>query len=373
MTEGAHRKAVRFPYLEDASSTLLEVLRRGMDGGAFDAVLAPMKVPGGDGYAHILIKDRELLERAVPLPPIIPKAAGKAVSSLTRRGKSDLKVAVVLRPCEMRGTVELLKLGQVDLANLTFITLDCPGALPLQDFALDPKGEGSKFAETESSGDDGNVRPICRICVNMSLETADLHLGLKDLHEGTVPLISQSEKGDRLLEKLALPTGAELSRWEVRVNETTARRARQREEWRRGFAPQMRGTDNLLKALSTCISCHNCMRACPVCYCRLCYFDSERLRHEPSDYLDRARRKGALRFPPDMMLFHLGRMNHIGLTCVSCGMCEDACPAGIPIAQIFSLISEKAQRTFEYAPGKDAADPLPLMVYREQELEEEKE
>ena len=367
------RKSVSVPFKDDASSTLKEVLRQGMGRGVFDATLVPMPVPGGDGYAHILIKDRGLLERAVPLPPVIPKASGKAVVSLTRRGKGDLKIAVVLRPCEMRGTVELIKLGQVDPTNLTFITMDCPGALPLKDFATDPNGQRRKFAETESFDDDRHTRPICRICANMSLGTADLHLGLKAMRDGTVPLVSQSEKGQRLLDTLGSTTSEDLEDWDRTVSAATSRRAKQRTEWHESFAPKVQGTDNLLHSLSTCINCHNCMRACPVCYCRLCYFDSEHLRHEPSDYLDQARRKGALRFPPDMMLFHLGRMNHIGLTCVSCGMCEDACPAGIPIAQMFSLVSERAQRTFDYSPGRDASDPLPLMVYREQELEEEKE
>ncbi|MDD1770204.1 MAG: hypothetical protein LUO79_03875 [Methanomassiliicoccales archaeon] len=366
------RKSASFHFNGDASSTLREVLREGMIGGIFDAVLVPVPVPGGDGYAHILIKDRRLLERAVPLPPIIPKASGKAVVSLTRRGKGDLKVAIVLRPCEMRGAVELIKLGQIEPTNLTFITMDCPGALPLQDFAGDHEGQKRRFAETESFDDDRHVRPICRICVNMSLGAADLHLGLKARTANAVPLISQSEKGQRLLDAIG-STSRELSDWDRKVDKAASRRVKQRGEWHESFAPKVQGTDNLLNALSTCINCHNCMRACPVCYCRLCYFDSEHLRHEPSDYLAQARRKGGLRFPPDMMLFHLGRMNHIGLTCVSCGMCEDACPAGIPIAQMFSLVSERAQRTFDYSPGRDASDPLPLMVYREQELEEEKE
>jgi len=243
----------------------------------------------------------------------------------------------------------------------------------LQDFANDPDGETCKFAETEPFDDDRNVRPICPVCINMSLATADLHLGLKAKKDGSVPLISQTEKGKALLDALGTAVGEELSEWKQKVEATTSRREAQRAEWHASFGPTVQGSDNLLNALSTCINCHNCMRACPVCYCRLCYFDSEHLRHEPGDYIDQARRKGALRFPPDMILFHLGRMSHIGLTCVSCGMCEDACPAGIPIAQMFSLVSERAQRTFEYKPGRDVADPLPLMVYREQELEEDKE
>ncbi|HUL40157.1 MAG TPA: hypothetical protein VLU38_07695, partial [Methanomassiliicoccales archaeon] len=107
------------------------------------------------------------------------------------------------------------------------------------------------------------------------------------------------------------------------------------------------------------------------CYCRQCYFDSERLKHPADDYLEQAKRKESLRFLPDMLLFHLGRMTHMSLTCVSCGMCEDACPASIPIAQIFSYVAERTQKAFDYVPGRSLSDPMPLAVYKEEELEEE--
>jgi formate dehydrogenase subunit beta len=112
------------------------------------------------------------------------------------------------------------------------------------------------------------------------------------------------------------------------------------------------------------------MRVCPVCYCRLCYFDSERLKHPADDYLDQAIKKGSLRFPSDMMLFHIGRMTHMGLMCVSCGACEDACPSSIPIARIFCHIADRTQKKFDYEPGRSIKEPLPLLVYREDEFKD---
>jgi len=60
----------------------------------------------------------------------------------------------------------------------------------------------------------------------------------------------------------------------------------------------------------------------------------------------------------------------MSLSCVSCGMCEDACPASIPVAQIFSYVSDKTQKAFEYHPGRSIGEPLPLKDYKVKELQE---
>ena len=112
------------------------------------------------------------------------------------------------------------------------------------------------------------------------------------------------------------------------------------------------------------------MSVCPICYCRQCYFDSEAMKLPPENYLLRAETKGALRFPSDTLLFHLGRMSHMSLSCISCGTCEDACPMSIPVAQIFNLVADKNQNLFDYIPGKNIEEPLPLVDYKEDELQE---
>ena len=79
---------------------------------------------------------------------------------------------------------------------------------------------------------------------------------------------------------------------------------------------------------------------------------------------------GGLRLPPETLLFHIGRMLHMSLSCVSCGACEDACPTSIPVAQVFSLVADRNQKAFEYIPGRSLDEPLPLRVYEEKEFGE---
>ena len=84
----------------------------------------------------------------------------------------------------------------------------------------------------------------------------------------------------------------------------------------------------------------------------------------------RAEAAGGLRLPPDTLLFHVGRMLHMSISCISCGACEDACPTSIPVAQIFSLVGGQNQEEFNYVPGRSVDEPLPLRVYEDREFEE---
>jgi formate dehydrogenase subunit beta len=64
-------------------------------------------------------------------------------------------------------------------------------------------------------------------------------------------------------------------------------------------------------------------------------------------------------------------MNHMSLNCVSCGACEDACPAGIPIAQIFSAVADRTQKAFGYQAGLDLEQKPPLVTFLKDELEDD--
>ena len=119
-----------------------------------------------------------------------------------------------------------------------------------------------------------------------------------------------------------------------------------------------------------CINCHNCRTVCPLCYCKECFFDSPTFEMEAEKYLGWAERRGAVRMPTDTLLFHLTRMNHMAISCVGCGMCQEACPNDIPVASIFRLVSLRVQQIFDYLPGRSLDEELPLATFREDELQE---
>jgi formate dehydrogenase subunit beta len=362
-------KGATFPAEGSVKQGVLDFIKQALSKGCFDAVLIPAKVPDSDSISYLLISDESLLKDAYPLPPIMPVQGAKAISSLTRRGKVNKKVAVVMRPCETRATAELFKLGQVDLDNIFIISIDCPGVLPLADWLKDEKKAGEAFQEMLKGGDNKVARPLCQICDKFSSTGAeDLHIGVIGAKPGSILLIPNTPKGESILDTLGIPSETDISAWKDKVEKLTEGRKGKRKEAQKELESKAKGLDKLLGALGNCINCHNCMRVCPICYCRQCFFDSEKLQFPFEDYLTRAEMSGGLKFPPETLLFHIGRMLHMSLSCVSCGQCEDNCPTGVPVSQLFSLVGDRNQEAFGYVAGRSLDEPLPLRTYEEEEF-----
>jgi formate dehydrogenase subunit beta len=365
------------PAEDGIEAALVGWLKETLNKKIFDALLIPVEVPAGDSFAHLLLQDPAILESASPLPPVMPVQGGKAISRLTMRGNGSKRIAAVVRPCEARAAIELTKLKQAHLDNLWLITMDCPGALPLSDYLEDPAAGATRFAKAwadkqhSSEWDREPMRPVCQICNHFSLHQApvsDLHVGTLGSPDGAVFIIPGSPRGERVLEDMGMPVETALDDWAKRVEEVEQAQTERRRQAHTELRETITGPERLMGVFSDCINCHNCQRACPMCYCRQCYFESAALKLPPENYLARAERKGALRFSPDTLLFHVGRASHMILSCVSCGACEDACPMDIPIAQVFSLLADRAQETLGYVAGESLEEPLPLVAYEMDEL-----
>ena len=351
-------------------NTIIDLIRKAMDKGVFDAVIIPMKVPAEDAFAYVLVKDKNLLKDSNPIPPTMFVQGAKAVSSITRLGKGNMKIAAIMRPCETRATIEIAKLGQTNLENITLISFDCPGVLPTSDFLKDPEKNIKLFDEAWKTWDDKKMRPVCQICDKSSMVSGDLHIGTHGAKKDTCFIISNNKKGDEIANKLDINLKDNIDSWQTKVKNLSEEKQKKRKKAHKDLKTKVGGIDNLVDTFSQCINCHNCMRVCPVCICRLCYFDSEKVKHPAEDYLSRAESKGSLRFLPDTTLFQMGRMMHMSLNCVSCGACEDACSMSIPVAQIFSMIADETQGLYDYVSGRNPDEPLPLVSYKEEELHE---
>ncbi len=209
-------------------------------------------------------------------------------------------------------------------------------------------------------------RDACQMCEKPHAEGADVLIELfgADLSAG-IPVTLPDEMGERLALQ---PAEAEGKRDEV-VEKLVAARTEVRDE---RFAEIQKRLDEegLDQVFASCIRCHNCMTTCPICYCKTCLFKSPIFDHEPVQYMNWARRKGAYRLPSDTMLFHLTRLNHMVLSCIGCGVCTDACPADLPVAQVFRAMGQDVQAVFEYEPGRSVDEPLPLITFQEDEWTE---
>ncbi len=368
------QKGVVISAEQGPQKAILDLLEKSLDAHSFDAVIIPAKVPAGDSFTYLLVQDKSVLKDndASPLPPIMSVQGGKALSSITRtnRTENNIKIAAIMRPCEISAAIELAKLKQVNLTNMVLISVDCPGVLPMADYLADPIKGIETYNTAVQEMDDTPMRTSCQICDKFGSAVGDLHIGILGAEKDKIFLIPTNQKGNDILSALDLAPDKAVNDWQVKVNQLTQTKQSKRDQVYQDLNPKVTGIDNLLDVFSQCINCHNCLRVCPICYCQQCYFDSENIKHPPDDYLCRAKKSGSIRFPPDILLYHVGRMMHMSYSCVGCGCCEDACPVSIPVAQIYSMIGQKTQELFDYIPGKDLEEPRPLTTYIKEELQE---
>ena len=362
-------KGIRIGSRNSVNEVIIHLLDQGLRKGILGMALVPSEVPAGDMFAYLMVKEPDLLAKVCPVPPVMAVQGGRVLRSVTMYGPTPKRSAAAMRPCEARAAVELHNLRQANLENTLLITFDCPGALSLSAYVKAPAELKETFEKAQVKWDSEPMRPVCKVCTEFSAGPADLHVAWLGMSDSPV-VVPLSQKGQDFVESLGLKADVSVEDWQRAVAQLREERLKAREDALRRWSESFSGVENLLKTLAACVNCHNCERACPICYCRQCYFDSEALKLSPTNYLRRAKRKGALRFPPDTLLFHLGRMSHMVLSCVSCGACEDACPMDIPVAQLFSLVGAQAQRSFGYRPGAELGQRVPLVEYRPEEFQE---
>ena len=347
-----------------AGEFLASLLTKGLAKG----VMALRRLPGSQRVAYSLVTKPEEALECDPLFPSMPANGGKAVSRLTLRGAVDRPVAVMMRPCEMRALVELVKLEQAHVENLILIGVVCGGVLPNRSFQAEERVDSlvEGYWNSLSKGEQPQgVRPVCEACESFVPQGVDLCWVQNGPDNGW--LEATSEKGEEILKGLELK---ELGKdpdegWIEALKE---KRLAAREKLLASTKESVSGIENLVKVFGKCIACHACSHVCPICYCKDCFFESATFEYEPASYERRLEKKGTIRMPMDTVLFHLGRMTHMATSCVGCGMCEDSCPTRIPVAQVFKTVGADLQELFEYLPGRSLQEPLPLTTFREEEF-----
>ena len=353
------------------SDSINHFLRGLLERKLVDAVLVQAELPGKSDVAPTLVTDPALLVYACPMAPVMPVSIARVVSKLTRLAPSTKKIAVVLRPCDLRALIELVKLKQASLENLLLIGLDCYGTyMPAdyREFRREMKEPVEEFLRRVKGGDETKIREACQVCEYFTPLNADMVIGLLGADiEKHLLLQAVTEKGEEVLASLNL-LEAEVEGREAAIDEVRAGRLENKKKLFDRVKKEMSGQENLANTFAACTGCYNCVEACPVCYCKECFIQSPTFEWEAEKYLDMAEKKGALRMPADTLLFHLTRLNHVGLTCTGCGLCQDACPSGIPLLALFRSVGEEVQSVFNYTPGKNPEEEPPLTVFDEDEL-----
>jgi formate dehydrogenase subunit beta len=353
-------------------ATIQSLLRKLLDEQVVDALLVPMRLPSGS-IAPMLVSDPEAMEKADPLAPVLPINAARAVANLTVTDHRE-KLGVVLRACEIRALVELVKFQQAQAGDeLLIVGIDCLGTYSVTDYqAVEDKVQLA--AELAAGATTGELDPhagmafreACQMCEQPlpDGDHVDLTIGLVGVEPGQLYL----KASDRLAEALGLESSAAPAGRQEAVEKLVAARVQARDTAFVAFRDRVNSMGGLLEEFSTCIRCHNCMINCPICYCKECIFRTATFEHESQLYYQWAARKGEVRMMPDTLLFHLTRLNHMVSSCVGCGLCTEVCPVDIPVGTVFRAVGEKVQAIFDYHPGRSLEEAAPVQEFREDEL-----
>lgn len=352
----------------DIQGALAGFLRAMLAREDIDMIFTPMRTQNR-AVAHAFVADPDILAQADPLAPVLPVNGAAQLARLTVR-EPRKRIAAVLRPCELRAFVELVKLKQASFEGVTVIGMDCLGTYPVPDFMADHIGRIPEGVESgELTPETGyRFRDACAMCeqptpgagaaIKLELIGADPYAG--------VPVILSESFADLP----GLADGREVPARAAAVERLVAARIEHRDANFAEIKEKMQSDDGLGDIFSACIHCMNCQQVCPICYCKVCVFRGQIFDHPPEKYTAWAERKGALRMPSGNMLFHLTRLTHMAVNCVGCGMCTEACPSELPVGRVFRTVGADVQAVFEYLPGQNIEEPLPLVTFREDEWNE---
>jgi formate dehydrogenase subunit beta len=362
---------------QDLLGALRSFLKAVLEREGITAVLAPWRLPMKNMLMPTLITDPQKLDEADPLSPAFAINTARVVSRLTRKASGGT-VAAVMRPCEIKAFVELVKLKQGRTEDVVVIGLDCLGAYSNRDFFRwvgdDAAASTQRFYRAVLAGsgaamDGVDLTPACKACESPTADGADISLGLYGVDTAKEILVqARTAQGEHLLAKLGLAETPEPAARPKALEKILAERAAFRKEM---FRQTCAATDTLEKLstyLANCVNCYNCRVACPVCYCRECVFVTDVFDHEPAQYLRWAKRKGAVKLPTDTLFYHLTRMAHMSTACVGCGQCSNACPNDIPLMELFRSVAHRAQAEFGYTPGRSLDEKPPFSEFRENEF-----
>jgi formate dehydrogenase subunit beta len=363
----------------DLLTTLRDFFRSILQLEDINAILVPQHLPAKNVVMPTLVTDPNQLNGTDPLAPVFPLNGAKIVSRLTRK-PMGAKVAVVLRPCEIRAFVELVKLKQGRIEEVVLVGIDCLGAFKNSDYIqINGKKEEkftSRFYKDALSGKNLSIEGFdlasaCKACENPVPNGADILIGLFGVDVNNHVLIqARTSKGEALFDNLDLFDTKEPSERLAAVKSLVSERMAYRDKM---FADTTEATNSLEKLntyFAVCVNCYNCRVACPVCYCKECVFVTDVFNHDPVQYLRWANRKGVIKMPTDTVFYHMTRIAHMSTSCVGCGQCTNACPNDIPVMELFRTVSYHTQKAFEYEAGRSIDEDIPLSVFCEDELAE---
>jgi ferredoxin len=86
-----------------------------------------------------------------------------------------------------------------------------------------------------------------------------------------------------------------------------------------------------------------------MCFCKECTLEEEALIYTGN-------------VPPENPIFHLVRAVHMAGRCIDCGLCNEACPADIPLRTLYKRVADILDQQTGYRPGFRPDEKSPFNV-----------
>ena len=353
---------------KSAEEGVRELLRFLLESGKVKGIFALREIDQNGSVAYSLITGLDGLDNALPLYPLMPVNAAKVLSGLTLMEPATGPVAAVVRPCELRALIELIKRYQGSLDNFLFISMTCGGVYPLK-MTVDGniREKLPEYWDAVKGGEIAhNIRLACAGCEHFVPYNADMTVSLvgnKNVDK-QCEIFLNTEKGEQFASDM---TGELVER---EVDLTVIESVRSKREDRKKKLYDELGDEALSigNVFAKCIGCHACSKVCPACYCHLCFFDAGGDEHEPHYYEIELEKVGCARVLPDPVFYQLVRLFHVSISCVGCGLCDDVCPVNIPLWAVSLKTREAVQKTYDYLPGRDIEEGLPFDTFVPEEF-----
>jgi formate dehydrogenase subunit beta len=357
-----------------------------------DAVMAVKKRNQNryDGVLSLITDPDEVSESAGALH-FVPVNVAREVTKYLN-GAKNFKIAVIGKPCDCRAIIELAKRGQINMANIILIGLNCTGTvLPAvarkmikdeyHSIPEDVVGEELDHEKLTITLADGSRkqrdleeleergygrRENCRRCSFNIPRMADLACGKWGTQGKKATFIEVcSQKGSDFMEKAVEARAVIVERPDQEAVEEREDKDKQAvklaRKWEQRDFHELRRLPNKdrltywLEYFNRCIKCFGCKDVCPLCYCQECYLEPSR------DFVQGGQT------PPHLM-FPLVRLAHVADSCVNCGQCQDACPMEIPLTRLYHMLNRDLSSLFGYVPGMDITEYPPLTTVTHEEL-----
>jgi len=304
--------------MKNYNSQIRKIIKNWLKGNEVDLVI---------GYK----KGKEVL-RAIPCFARTPDEADQLVfdrfcyqnlAAYLREHRGS-KIGIVVKGCDGKALVELIKEKQIDRSKVKILTVACDGIFQkkkLQELL------GNNHMQIDRVVIDNDTVHFCigaekisalkkdilaTDCLNCKMHISPIY----DHVVGETDLEDQESEGEPIQQPPE-------ERWKY-------------------FQEQM----------NKCIRCYACRDVCPMCGCELCFVD----RNQPQWV-------GRTTDESDNMVFHLTRALHMAGRCVSCGACTQACPTGVDLNFLSQRLKRTVKQNFNYEPGTDKdSDPV-LQTY----------